>query len=747
MMKKTPKILLIFFGSIVAILLIVSLLVSPIAKNYIENHDKELIGRELSIGKLRVNLLAGKAKIKELVLFEDDGATPFVQFEKLESRIRLWDLFSNRLYINKVWLSGLRVNVEQEYKWFNFNSLKEHFDSSEPKRDSTSFSLVFNNINIDHGTLRYADLALGNEFVLHDISLQVPSLDLSDLNTDLGLDLCLADSATLHTDLRLSKNEKSYFIHLKLCNLGIDIIEPYLQQYYPVKLEQGSFATDLEIHGPTEHIMEFELNGDLFLNDLALRDTEGNGLGQIDSIYAKIKHLSISDKDLDLEALHLSGLDLPYFIHADSTSNFDLVMERYRHSDSTEIKPISDSVFIENEPHKSWTVSIADLSVTESRLSLDDARLPEAFHYEISDITLSSKHFTLDGTNAMQMGASLNKVGRLQLNWQGSLAGLENQNLTLMLSNVKVSDFSPYAVQWFGFPLDDGTLSFRSQNIISGGKINGINKLQIASPMVGNKVKAFHPHFPKVPLKFGLYLLTDKHNNVNLDLPISGNIDDPTFSYGKALSKVFSNVLTKVASSPFRLMTDEDNNLKYIPFDPLQFDFTPEQYLMIDNVAATLQSRSDLGIVLEEQVRYEETVKQLCIMQLQRDYYLSQHPEMKEDDLDFITNAAIRAIRLNDRGLCDYAKQYSEKKRLRSAKDVVSVACAVYREKSEKLLPDLMAERNELLSNYLLNVKGLTPEQISITMIDESLMKSFEKSSRYEMHVFKYEDLEDSLDE
>lgn len=746
-MKKTPKILLITFGSIIAILLIVSLLVSPIAKNYIENHDKELIGRELSIGKLRVNLLAGKVKIKELVLFEDDGATPFVQFEKLESRIRWQDLFDHRLYINKVWLSGLKINVEQEYKWFNFNSLKEHFASNEPKTDLPSFGLVLNNINIDHGTVRYADLALGSEFVLRDISLQVPSLDLSDLNTDLGLDLCLADSATLHTDLRLSKNEKSYFIHLKLCNLGIDVIEPYVQQYYPIQLERGSFVTDVEIQGPTEHIMEFELNGDLFLNDLALRDTEGNDLGQIDSICAKINHLSLSDKDLDFESLHLSGLDLPYLIHDDSTSNFDLVLESYRHRDTTEMNPISDSVVIENEPHKSWTVSIADLSVTESRLSLDDARLPEAFHYEISDITLSSKHFTLGGTNAMQMGASLNKVGRMQLNWRGSLAGLENQNLTLMLSNVKVNDFSPYAVQWFGFPLDDGTLSFRSQNIISNGKLNGINKLQIASPMVGNKVKAFHPHFPKVPLKLGIYLLTDKHNNVNLDLPISGNIDDPTFSYGKALSKVFSNVLTKVASSPFRLMTDEDNNLKYIPFDPLQLDFTPDQYVMIDNVAATLQNRSDLGIVLEEQVRYEETIKQLCIMQLQRDYYLSQHSEIKKEDLDFITNTAISSIKLNDKGLCDYAKQYSEKKRLRSAKDVVSVACAVYREKSEKLLPKLMAERNEMLSNYLLNVKGLTSDQISITMIDESLMKSFEKSSRYEMHVFKYEDLEDSLDE
>ena len=163
---------------------------------------------------------------------------------------------------------------------------------------------------------------------------------------------------------------------------------------------------------------------------------------------------------------------------------------------------------------------------------------------------------------------------------------------------------------------------------------------------------------------------------------------------------------------------------------------------MIDNVAMTLQSRSDLGIVLEEQVQYDEVVKQLSILQLQRDYYLSVHPEMKSGDIDFITNEAIRSIKLNDKGLCEYAAQYSEKKRLRSAKDVTSVACAVYQEKSEKLLPKLMARRNEQLSNYLLNIKGLSPEQITVTTIDKSLLKTFVKPSRYEMHVFRYEDLE-----
>jgi hypothetical protein len=240
----------------------------------------------------------------------------------------------------------------------------------------------------------------------------------------------------------------------------------------------------------------------------------------------------------------------------------------------------------------------------------------------------------------------------------------------------------------------------------------------------------------------GLYLLSDKHNNVVLNLPVSGNLNNPAFSYGKALGKVFSNLLTKAAASPFRLMTDEDNNLKYIPFDPLQFDFSPEQYVMIDNVVTTLQSRSDLGIVLEEQVQYEEVIKQLSIMQLQRDYYLSTHPEIKASDIDFLTNETIRSIKLTDKGLCDFAAQYSKKKKLHSAKEVTSVACEVYRSKSEAILPRLMSRRNEMLTNYLHNVKGLSPEQISVTTIDASLMKSFIKPSRFEMHVFTYEEME-----
>ena len=742
-MKKAVKIPLIIFGSIIGLLLVVLLVLSPVAKNYLLKHDKELIGRELSIGKMWINMLSGTVKLGDLTLYEDDGKTPFVSFDRFETKIKMRELLHNGLWVKRALLSGPIINIEQDRDWFNFNSLIDHFVSDSTHNESSGFGLVFNDISIENGAIRYADLARGNELVLRDIALLIPSIDLADMKTDVGLDLALSDDATLHTDFRLSENGKKYFINLKLSNLGLEVIEPYLQQQIPVDLLQGRACLDLEATGPTDHIMDFDMKGSLVLNDLALQDTEEHPLGEVDSVYAEIKRLRLNDMVLDLGELYVSELNTRYIVAADSTTNFNLVLGSFLHPDTTEIEPVFDSVLRVDETPKSWKISIDDLVLDRAVVHYEDHTLPEVFNYEISDINLTSKHFTLDGENIVHVQAKLNRVGKLFMNWQGNLHGLDNQNLTLMLSNVQVADFSPYTIQLFGIPLEDGVLMFRSQNIIADGTINGINKVQMTAPKLGDKIKQMHPKYQKVPLKLGLYLLADKHNNVSIDLPVSGDLNDPEFSYGKTIRKVFFNLLTKVAASPFRLMTDEDNNLKYIPFDPLQFDFSPEQYGMIDNVVVTLQSRSDLAIILEEQVQYEEIIKELSVIQLKRDYYLSTHPGTKFSDDDLLNNEVILSIKLKDKGLCEYAAQYSKKKRLRSADDVTSVACEVYRDKSEKMLPRLMARRNELLSDYLHNVRGLLPEQITVTTIDASLMKSFAKPSRYEMHVFRYEDMEE----
>jgi hypothetical protein len=260
---------------------------------------------------------------------------------------------------------------------------------------------------------------------------------------------------------------------------------------------------------------------------------------------------------------------------------------------------------------------------------------------------------------------------------------------------------------------------------------------------VGDKMKGFEPQYPKIPLKLGLYLLTDKDHNVSIDLPVSGNLNDPQFSYRKALLKVLGKLLVKVVTTPFRLFADDD--IQYIPFDLLHPDFSADEYVMLDEVASTMSAQPNLSVVFEQRVNYEETLQRLCNMQLQRDYYLSQHPEMDPKGIDFLTNEAIQSIKLNDKGLCDYAVQFSEKEKLSSKKDIASVAYAEYHEKSKDIILRLMDRRNALLSNYLLNVKGLPSNQFSVTKLDEASLETYNKATRYELHIVTEEEMEGRL--
>lgn len=734
------KTVLIILGILIGLILLVTLFVSPIAKGYILKHDKELIGRELTLDQLRINILTGKVKITDLVLYEDDDTTPFVSFDTFAVKVKLKDLLHKQVNVKHIILSALKVNVEQDRTWFNFNSIIDHFASDEPKEkkeeSESSFGVILNDILIDKSTIRYADLSIGSEFLLRDISIRIPCIDLSTMKTNLGLDLCLGDSATLHTDLRLSENAENYFVNLQLDNLGVGIAQPYLDHSLNVDSLRGSLHLDLQAEGVTDHILDFDLKGGITLNDVSLQDTEGYTLGAIDSIFAGIKKFNMSENYLNLSRLYISGVRSEYITHEDKSTNFDIVLGgREQHTDTTIFEKIGDTIaaeFIEVQEKEGIKIFVDELCLDHTSFLYEDYTLPSPFHYEIKDLKLTSNNFNFEGTNTVKLEAVLNDVGKLNAQWQGSLDGLENHNLTLMLNNLKLTDFSPYTIQLFGFPLEKGTLSFHSQNIITNGNLNGINKLQMASPVVGDKLKDVEPVIDHIPLKLGMYLLTDKDDKLNIDLPISGNIEDPEFSYFKTILKVFGSMMIKVTTAPFRLLAS-DGDIQYIEYELMEHDFTAEEYTQLDDIALTMLDKPEVSITLNQKLNYHHMVQELSNLQIKRDFYISQHPEADSVGFDFLTNETIRAIKLNDKGLCDYAEQYSEKNNIHSKKGVAAVALTLYEEKSSEMIGWLLDRRNQLLIRYLTDTKGLGKEQVHIEEPTMEQMMEYEGRDRYEV--------------
>lgn len=740
-MKKALKIIGIVLASLIGLVIVALLILSPVAKLYIQKHDKELIGRELTIEKLRINVLGGAVNIKGLVLYEDDDATTFLRLDSFKTKISLRDLLDRQVTVKEVLLSGLYANIQQNRTWFNFNSIIDHFQSSDqPKTEKkeSSFNVLLKNIAVKESAIHYRNLLVGDDLLLNNIMINIPIYDFAAKNADIEANLFIGDTVSLMTLINLSNHGENYSVDLKLDNFGLGTLQPYLDRSLDIKNLKGRLDLDLQAIGNTDRMIDFDLSGNITLQDFSLCDAIGYQLGFIDSIYTDIKKFNMDQNELDIQKLYVSGIRGEYIIHPDKSTNFDIISGRtYNYSDTTFLEKLGDSIateFNEVQKKKDFKVYIEHLRLDKSRFNYADHSLPSPFEYALTDITLGARDFAFDKENALRLRATLNQTGKLETIWSGDPNGLENHNLTLMLSNVKFSDFSPYSIQYFGYPLENGTLSFHSQNLITDGNLKGINKIQIADPSVGDKLKDYEPMFDKIPLKLGFYLLTDKDDKLHLDLPISGNLNDPEFSYFKAAVKVLGNILVKIATAPFRLLGFDGDN-QYMEFDLLQYDFSAEEYSKLDEIATALSEKQHISAIFNQKVNFGEMIQKFSNLQLQRDYYLSIHPELDPRRIDFLTNEEIRSIKLNDEGLRAYAAGLGNDNKASNKKAVEAIALERYAEQSANLVNRFLERRNEQLLKYLTQIKGLAGDQIIINTPDEESKQTYNKKCRYEISV------------
>ena len=104
--KKPIKITLIVLGSLI-LLYFIALLVAPkIARSYIENHSKEMIGRTITIKDIFLNPFTYEMDIDTLAIMETDDKTRFVGFDKFSININPLKLLTGTLDISDAGRSG-----------------------------------------------------------------------------------------------------------------------------------------------------------------------------------------------------------------------------------------------------------------------------------------------------------------------------------------------------------------------------------------------------------------------------------------------------------------------------------------------------------------------------------------------------------------------------------------------------------------------------------------------------------------
>jgi hypothetical protein len=237
----------------------------------------------------------------------------------------------------------------------------------------------------------------------------------------------------------------------------------------------------------------------------------------------------------------------------------------------------------------------ADLSELGGRLGAFRSRSPvPGTAPQLADIELRGR---------AQETASLEITGKVN-----PLARPLALDLKAKVRDLELSPLSPYAIKYSGYGIERGKMSVDLAYLVKpDGELTASNRIVLNQLSFGDKVPGAKA---SLPVKLAVALLADSDGVIDVDLPVSGSINDPQFSIGGVIWKVITNLVVKAVTAPFRALSSAfggggGDELSTVQFAPGTADLDTEAKARLDKVAKALLEKPSLSLTVIGQSRLE----------------------------------------------------------------------------------------------------------------------------------------------
>jgi len=231
------------------------------------------------------------------------------------------------------------------------------------------------------------------------------------------------------------------------------------------------------------------------------------------------------------------------------------------------------------------------------------------------------------------------------------------------------------------------------------------------------------PNATKLPVSLAIALLKDRKGEINLDIPVSGNIDDPKFRIGRIIIQILVNLISKAATSPFALLgaiLGSGEELSYVEFDDGSLNLGEQGLKKLDALAKALFDRPTLKLEIEGHVdvqKDKEGLKQYLFekklkFQKLKDMVKKGQPSVSVDE-----------IKIEKDEYAKYLKMAYKEEKFPKPRNIIGFAKDLPVPEMEKLmlshieiknedLRQLASQRALKVKEYLLKSGQIAPEKV-----------------------------------
>ncbi|MBL3520034.1 DUF748 domain-containing protein [Arcobacter lanthieri] len=486
----------------------------------------------------------------------------------------------------------------------NYKDIKNNFDVSSNKTN-----IKVNNLKVENGKTDIGNIAItknGLEFNENNSKIKLASknidLNLSKLSI---LDDISFNVANLKTnDFNFQELNSKISINSKNINLKANNF--LLDKTNNISLKGSELTkSDINFFDATSSIQVDTKSANLQLSDLKYKK-DTLVVGEIKYKDPKIQmenlesNLKIEAKNIDLNLKKLISKETFFKIEKIALINphLSIILPKANKIKEEEIKIEEGTKSVDKKPFR---FVLGPVDIKDMTFDFEDKNLPLPFKTTISKLngTVSEVKNKANSTSNLEIKGVVDEYG------VAKITGIVNPNnikiltdVNMKFQNISMKSFTPYTAKFVGREIKDGKLELDLNYNITESNLKAKNNILIKKIELGNKIES--PDAMNLPLDLAIALLEDSSNTIDINLPISGNVDDPQFSVGAIVWKALINLITKAVTSPFSLIGSlfnfSEDEIKSVNFELNESEITPIQKETLDKIAIILKEKSEFAI-------------------------------------------------------------------------------------------------------------------------------------------------------
>ena len=203
-----------------------------------------------------------------------------------------------------------------------------------------------------------------------------------------------------------------------------------------------------------------------------------------------------------------------------------------------------------------------------------------------------------DSRAEVQLKGSVDRYAPVDITGQVNLLAADvYTDVVMSFRNMDLTTFNPYSGKFAGYNIVKGKLTTELKYHVERRKLDAQHHIILDQLEFGAATES--KDAVPLPVKLAVALLKDRNGVIDINLPVTGSLDDPKFRIGPIVWKAVMGLLRKIVTAPFALLGalfGGGPDLQYVQFAAGSAELAPPEQDKLGKLTRALAERPQLKL-------------------------------------------------------------------------------------------------------------------------------------------------------